>query len=334
MSGDPVDEGGQAVRTGFVQAMQTAAMTMNLLQRRGSEARSLAEFDRRTGESEARIRQDSQVHSLKVAGYQSRHENTQELHELERHYKTRQIERAEELYELERRIKQAVLDRGDADLVRRTDDTAADRLNKDDIHRVQRQNLIDRAGWEKQRHDLDVEYKTLLIEIRRRAAGFTETLGGSSDGHASAMRSAAAYAAAKSAAGLSDQHRGRADAFEERLAEDAGADGVGVVRTTVDDDPVMVDSVRDLAEELTFDIYVSHFGDVVLPELGPGIPTDIVDAEIVEIDEGVIGAEGASAIDAAIVATGVLDTLDSEIDDSPADATQLEHHRPDAGVEL
>ncbi|MGW5110597.1 hypothetical protein [Nocardia sp. NPDC004123] len=297
--GDPVEESGQAVRTGFVQAMQTAAMTMNLLQRRGVESRSAAEFERRAEEADTRLQQNREVHDLKVAGYQTRHTNESELHTLETQFKTRQIERAEELHILERRIKERIIERGDADLDRRTADSAAERANKDELHQLQRQNLINRGAWEEQRHDLDVEYKQLLIEIRRRAAGFTETLNAQDRDDAAGWRSAAAYAAAHSTADLSEKHRSHADAFDERLTEDTGVSATDILDAQPDDigpgtemTPAVLQATRGLTDELNFYIVVNHAAQ---PDTNS--PADEI------VDGSVIGAaiEAADVIDVEVV---------------------------------
>ncbi|MFE3757933.1 hypothetical protein ACFXO9_26800 [Nocardia tengchongensis] len=297
--GDPVEEGGQAVRTGFVQAMQTAAMTMNLLQRRGAESRSAAEFERRGDEADIRLQQNREVHDLKVTGYHSRATHETELHALETDFKARQIERAEELHVLERRIKERIIERGDADLDRRAADSAAERANKDELHELQRQNLLNRGASEEQRHDLDVAYKTLLIEIRRRAAGFTETLNTQDSDHAAGLRSAAAYAAARSTADLSDMHRSHAEAFDERLIEDAGTNASDLLDTDPDGlggsamTPAVLRATRGLTDELNFYIVVDHAAQpdttVLADELvnASVIDTaielaDVLDVEVVE----------------------------------------------------
>ncbi|MRH92948.1 hypothetical protein GFY24_36960 [Nocardia sp. SYP-A9097] len=322
--GDPVEEGGQAVRTGFVQAMQTAAMTMNLLQRRGAEARSQAEFDRRTDDAEQRMRQNTEVHELKVEGYHTRQSNEGELHQLEKHFKTRQFERAEELHDLERQIKKRVLERGDADLDRRAADSTAERANKDDLHQVQRQNLLNRAGWEKERHDLDVEYKQLLIDIRRRAAGFTETLTGQDRDQGAAMRAAAAYAAADSTAHLSDQHQSHADAFAERLTEDADlsvhdlldADS-GAPAGASDIPPAVSRATNGLAEELNFYIVVNHHAQQDTNDPEP----PVVDGTVIE-----------AAIEAAdVIDVDVIDGYGEDAD--PSNASPEPPSPPDVGME-
>ncbi|MFB7718225.1 hypothetical protein [Nocardia sp. NPDC056100] len=294
--GDPLDEGGQALRTGFVQAMQTAAMTMNLLQRRGAESRSKTEFAHRMDEAEVRTRNNAEVHELKVAGYQSRQRHETELHQLERHFKLRQIDRVEELHDLERQIKRRVLERGDADLDRRVADSSAERANKDEIHRLQRRNLLNRGDWEKERHDLDVEYKQLLIDIRRRAAGFSETLAGHHRDDAAAMRAAAAYAAAASTADLSDEHRSHADAFAERLNQDADLTAPDLMDTGTDApaaNPAASEAiwraVRGLADELTFHIVARHRAAQAPKELeakaaGTAIEAAIDMSEVIDVE--------------------------------------------------
>ncbi|MEU6585894.1 hypothetical protein [Nocardia sp. NPDC046763] len=323
--GDPVEEGGQAVRTGFVQAMQTAAMTMNLLQRRGAESRSAAEFERRAEESEIRLQQNREIHDLKAAGYQTRASNESELHMLETDFKARQIERAEELHVLERRIKERIIERGDADLARRTADAAAERGNKDDLHQIQRQNLINRGACEEQRHDLDVEYKKLLIDIRRRAAGFTETLNSQAPDQAAGMRSAAAYAAAHSTADLSDTHQSHADAFDERLAEDTGMSASDLSDPGPEDlgprpgtAPAVWQATRGLTEELNFYIVVNH---ATQSDTGTAA-TEAVDGTVIE-----------AAIDLA-------DVIDAEVEEDPGiapittpEATAGSASAPDQGLE-
>lgn len=323
--GDPVEEGGQAVRTGFVQAMQTAAMTMNLLQRRGAESRSTAEFERRAEGSEVRLQQNREIHDLKAAGYQTRASHESELHTLETDFKARQIERAEELHVLERRIKERIIERGDADLDRRAADSAAERANKDDLHHLQRQNLINRGAWEQQRHDLDVEYKTLLLDIRRRAAGFTETLNSQAPDQAAGMRSAAAYAAAHGTADLSDTHQSHADAFDERLAEDTGMSAADILDTGPEDlgprpgkNLAVWQATRGLTEEINFWIVVDHAAH---SETGTAA-TEALDS---------------SAIDAAI---DLADVIDAEVVEDPGiapivtpQATAGPVSAPDQGLE-
>ncbi|WP_297617745.1 hypothetical protein [Nocardia sp.] len=167
---------------------------------------------------------------------------------------------------------------------------------------MKRQNLLDSSGWEKERHDLEVEYKRLLIEIRRRAAGFTETLNAQDRDHGAAMRAAAAYAAAHSTADLSDQHRSHADAFDERLTEDTDLSPDDLLDTDTDTEPSIPGpgnlpavwrAVNGLAEELNFDIVVNHHaeqnsGDPEPPSSDGTMieaaldAADIIDAEVID----------------------------------------------------
>ncbi|MGV9822950.1 hypothetical protein [Nocardia xishanensis] len=79
-------------------------------------------------------------------------------------------------------------------------------------------------------------YKELLIEARRRAAGFSDSLTELGD-PGTAMTSSAAFANAQSAQGLSAEHDRAAVAYRERLAEDTGQDV----------DELLDDSLADLA---------------------------------------------------------------------------------------
>lgn len=341
MSGDPVEEGGQAVRQSFIQAMQTAPMMLNLMQRRNSELRSVAEFDRRSEDAAIRRQQGQQIHDLKVAGYQTRATQGRELHAMEMRVKRRQIERgdadlarrasadqrdradkdelhalqtgwherreqrAAELHNLEKQVKQRIIERGDTDLARRTSDAAAERGEQAQLHQLRRQQLLDRSRQEQQRHDLDVEYKQLLIDIRRRQAGFTETLTSThGPDTASAMRAAAAYATAQSAADLSDAHTTAADAYNERLTEDTGTTPGDILDAEIVDlgprsgaDTVTLDAVAGLTEELAAETYLQHLAGAASAdaetENGSGIDAAISDTGLHDPDRSTGVAAGA-----------------------------------------
>ncbi|MBB5916860.1 hypothetical protein BJY24_005772 [Nocardia transvalensis] len=332
MNGDPVEESGQALRQGFFQGMQSAAMTMNVLQRRASESRSVAEFARREADAERQRHQDTEIHDLKVTGYEDRQRHERQQHLLEMQVKQRQIERGdadlarrdadsaferankaelhglqkgwherrdertEELHELEKNVKQRQIERGDTDLQRRTDDAAAARSDNREFHRRRIQSLAERAEQEKQRHDLDVEFKQLLIEIRRRAAGFTDTLTTTaSPQEAATMRAAAEYAAAHSTAGLSDAHAAADAAYAERYTEDTGTDPDTILDAELVDlapdvdlgpdldsggapSAVSVDAVRGLAEELTAETYLEHLAATDDPGLDLTEGSSLADA--------------------------------------------------------
>ncbi|MBF6176043.1 hypothetical protein [Nocardia blacklockiae] len=305
MTGDPVEEGGQAVRQGFIQAMQTAPMMLNLMQRRNSELRSIAEFDRRAEDAAIRRHQAEQIHDLKVTGYHTRATQGEELHAMEIQVKRRQIargdadlarranadrldradkdelhtlqtewherreQRAAELHQLETRIKRRILDRGDADEKRRGSQATAERGEQAQLNALRHQQLLDRARWEQERHDLDVEYKRLLIDIRRRQAGFTETLTtNNGPDTAAAMHAAAAYAAAHSAADVSDPDSAAADAYDERLTEDTGTTAEDILDAEIVDldprtrfDTVGLDAIAGLTDELAAETYLLHLVD-------------------------------------------------------------------------
>ncbi|WP_157116968.1 hypothetical protein [Nocardia vaccinii] len=211
-SGDPVEDGGQAVRAGFVQAMQTAAMTMNLLQRRGAESRSVTEFNTRQG-----------IAGLQWQGYVDRAAQGKELHDLEVQIKRARLdndaaeagrrESAHENTEQRRNQLHGLHVQGQR----------AERNRKDAIHTKQLDGYNTRAVYARHLHSLDVRYKKLLIEGRERALGFAETLAADQDRAAYTTGvSTAAWAAAQSAAGLSPEHADQASAWDERVAEDTG----------------------------------------------------------------------------------------------------------------
>ncbi|MBY8858614.1 hypothetical protein K7711_19200 [Nocardia sp. CA2R105] len=284
-SGDPVEEGGQAVRTGFVQAMQTAAMTMNLLQRRGAESRSVTEFNTRQG-----------IAGLQWQGYVDRAQQGVELHDLEK------------------QVKQARLDNDAAEAGRR--ETAhestekrrdqlhgfhvqgqrAERNRKDTIHTKQVDGYNTRATYARHLHSLDVQYKKLLIEGRERALGFAETLAAEDDRatYTSGV-STAAWAAAHSAGDLSQDYAEQAEAWDDRYTEDTGRSFASIFHGADDDFDDTAQQgggqwpseafapVAGLAEELAYGIYgeqqyqAAGLGDDAAPDTGTWIG-EVVDA--------------------------------------------------------
>ncbi|MBF6331817.1 hypothetical protein [Nocardia transvalensis] len=272
--GDPVDEGGQAVRTGFIQAMQTTAMTMNLLQRRGAESRSIAEFQQRQADRASEQRRNGEIHELQAQGYRDRAEKAQQLHDLEVKIKQARLaydERSDARREAEHTANEARRNKIHGYQVQ---GYRAERIRKDAIHAQQMDGYTTRKAQAAHLHNLDAEYKKLLIDGRRRAMGFTETLADISDpGLASAATSAAAWAAARSTADLSDDHQTYSDAYSERYAEDTGEDPTELIGTSVDEHhqydydtenswpASMSEAMAGVAEELTFDIYAGQLHD-------------------------------------------------------------------------
>ncbi|MGF6885948.1 hypothetical protein ABIA39_007539 [Nocardia sp. GAS34] len=283
MSGaDPVEEGGQAVRTGFIQAMQTSAMVMNLMQRRGAERRSVAEFTVRQEDRAAEQGRKTEIHTLQQQGYLDRSDQGKELHDLDV------------------KIKQARLDHDAAEAVRRR--TASenaeqrwDKLNRlqvrglraehnrqDAIHKLKVQGYQARAAQGRHLHSLDVQYKKLLIDARRRSAGFTETLAEYGQDTYNTTTSVAAWASAQSAADLSDEHRTHADAYADRYAEDTGNDPREVIDAVVvpldefgstgesDWSPMVFEAADGLAHELAYGIYGEYLHEFSDPGIDEG----------------------------------------------------------------
>ncbi|WP_433664653.1 hypothetical protein ACQPW1_22435 [Nocardia sp. CA-128927] len=290
MSGDPVEEGAVAVRTGFIQALQTGAMTANLMQRRGAESRSVAEFDRRTADAAAKEDREVEFHDLKVDSYHDRHRRETELHTLETQFKLGQQQRANELHELDKQIKKRQMQRADADFDRRNTDGILERGGKGDLYALDKQWRGNREKRLIELHDLDVEYKQLLIDGRKRSLGLTEVLAAQDQSTATANQSAAEFAAAHSSRDLSPEHADHADAYAERFAQDAGYDPQDLIDEaliTVNTEPTL-STISEFTAELATEIYAEHL-------IGTGSQT----GPTPDSDEAI-----ANAITAAIWLTG------------------------------
>jgi len=233
-NGDPVEEGGQAVRTGFIQAMQTAAMTMNLVRSHGAEGRSVTEFNSRQTAASAEQTRKAAVHDLQLQGYRDRAENAKALHDVELDIKL--ARRDHDVAEAARR------ETASANAEKRWDKLnglqiqghRADRNRKDAIHTHQLRGYETRAAQAAHLHSLEVELKKLRIQSVRRAQGFTETLTTHSDRDTyNTTTSAAAWAGAQSAADLSDEHQMHAEAYGERYREDTGNDPEDIVEAVL-----------------------------------------------------------------------------------------------------
>lgn len=246
MTGDPVEESGQAIRTGFIQSMQTAAMMSNLLQRRGGEARSREEFDQRLRHSEAKEHRSLVEHQLR---WHTGMDNARDEHALNR---ARLIEvqdrnsRAEDLFDLEVRFKNAQYQRAETNQRSREETDRVERDQSRELHEARMEGYRRRETHDTTLHNLEVEFKKLLIDIRRRAAGFTETLAAAGD-TGTAAASAAGFAAATGAAGLSDLHAGHVAAYRQRFTEDTGLDPSDLQdETGMSEDPVKGVEADDL----------------------------------------------------------------------------------------
>ncbi|MGY1960868.1 hypothetical protein [Nocardia gipuzkoensis] len=223
MSGDPVEESSQAVRQGFVQALQTAHTTAALMRGQSGHSRSKAESEQRIRHADAKEHRSSVEHWVRVtngveAADHARHLNSARVDEVRA-----RIQRGGEQHELEQRQKQQQIERADADLTRRNMAGSLERRQSRELHQAKITAYKNRETRDDKLHKLDVEYKKLLIDVRRRAAGFSDSLSTHGD-TGEAMASAAAFAAAKGAEGLSPQHAAEADAYAERFTEDTGSD--------------------------------------------------------------------------------------------------------------
>ncbi|WP_406279378.1 hypothetical protein OH799_11880 [Nocardia sp. NBC_00881] len=319
MSGDPVEESSQAMRNGFVQALQTSHTTAALMRGRGGEARSKAESEQRMRHAAGKERRSFIEHRLRVidaveSAGQVRELNTAKVDEVRS-----RIERGGELHELEQQQKNRQMERADADLDRRDKAGKLERKHTIKIHKLQVDGYTNREARAVELHELDVEYKKLLIDIRRRAAGFSDTLtvhGESGE----TMASAAAFAAAKGSEGLSEQHDRDVDAYAERFVEDTGTDYTEVLDATVVGDfgdfddldagvgeqarsSVAMEDIVGLTEELSFATHLAHeFADF----------SEEADAEP---DEGAAIGEVVDA--AGLSGDGLTEAMDFAVDPGP-----------------
>ncbi|WP_067837287.1 hypothetical protein [Nocardia lijiangensis] len=296
MSGDPVEESSQVMRQGFVQALQTAHTTAALMRGRGGEARTKAEHHQRMNHATAKEQRSITEHQIRVIDSIESARQTQDLNSARVQEVRARIWRGGQLHELDTRHKIRQNARADADLARRNAAGKLEREQKTAIHQHQVDGYVSREARAVEVHDLEVEYKKLLIDIQRRAAGFSDSLTDLGDS-GTAMASAAAFANAESAEGLSDQHQQAAAAYRARLAEDAGLDVddfealADLAAAWEQAGPWMgaLDDVAGLIEQLGFATQLEHeTGDVV------------VEAEVVDT-----GALDGSLTEAAVEAAGL-----------------------------
>ncbi|MBF5000694.1 hypothetical protein IRT45_26500 [Nocardia sp. BSTN01] len=333
-NGDPVDEGGQAVKAGFVQAMQTAAMTMNLLQRRGSESRSRQEFTQRQDDRIAEQQRKNHIHGLQLQGYIDRSQHGRLEHWADMAIKAGRYRE----HLLEMQVKNARLqhDQDKADRANDSDKATEERRDKthglqvralrgeynrkDAIHTQQLRRYDKQIAQDQRLHDLKVEYQQLLIEARKRALGLTETLTDTDPGTARAHAASAGWAAAEATADLSDQQRFAADAWAERYGEDTGKDP----RTTLADARAEAASLDDAVDELhtqtsalSAEYTLASYGESQLRDMNshsatePARGPDADSGEELEVLDGEV-------IDVAVEVTGVTGDLDVGVDFAPS----------------
>lgn len=324
MSGDPVEESSQAMRQGFVQALQTAHTTAALMRGRGGESRSRAESDQRIRLADAKelrsvIEHQQRVFNAGQAAGLARDLNTAKVDEVRA-----RIERGGEMHEMEQWIKEGQAERADADLDRRNAAGELEREQNSELHEWKVDAYANRETRAAELHELDVEYKELLIESRRRAAGFSDTLSAHGES-GEAMASAAAFAAAKSAEGLSEELGDEFDAYAERFVEDTGSDYTDIIDADIVEDfddldvtvqarsrssSVAVEDIAGLTEELSFATHITHeFADL------DGDPDPDPDA----------GSVIAEAVDAAGLTS---ETLAEDMDFGPEEGPPTTHVSP------
>ncbi|MFD3706158.1 hypothetical protein ACFWUP_23715 [Nocardia sp. NPDC058658] len=258
MSGaDPVEESGQAMRQGFVQALQTAHMTHALMNGRGGESRSQAESDQRMQLAQDKDHRSWVEHRLRVAKTHAEVEQSSDLNAVRIEEIRARMSNASKVTDVELDNKQLQRERADKDFDRREQAGRLDRRDNAEAHDYRVTGYRQREARSVELHKLDVEYKKLLIEIRRRAAGFSESLHLDDDSDAArTMSSAARFAAADATSGLSTEHAATADAYRERFAADTGTTAhsmVGEVPGPVVSDgmPTSPDSLGGIVEALT-----------------------------------------------------------------------------------
>ncbi|MDN2496520.1 hypothetical protein FHY52_07395 [Nocardia nova] len=327
-NGDPVDEGGQAVKAGFVQAMQTAAMTMNLLQRRGSESRSRQEFAQRQDDRIAEQQRKNHVHGAQIQGYIDRAQHGRLEHWADMAIKAGRYRE----HMLEMQVKNARLqhDQDRADRAKDSDKASEERRDKvhglqvralrgeynrkDAIHTQQLRRYDKQIAQDQRLHDLKVEYQKLLIEARKRALGLTETLTDTDPGNARVHAASAGWAAAEATADLSDDHLTAADAWSERYSEDTGSDprtSLAEARTEAAALDDAVDELHNQMSALSAEYTLLSYGEAQMRtfDAESGRDDGIYDEELEVLDGEVI--------DVAVEVTGVTGDLDMSVDFAP-----------------
>ncbi|WP_216917952.1 hypothetical protein [Nocardia noduli] len=340
MSGDPVEESGQALRQGAVQAFQMAHTTAALMRGRGGESRSKSEHDQRVELAAARDQRSIIEHNVRVGTAIGKAGDDRAIAQARVEEIRARIGHGQKDHELGQDETKARMSRAESDLRRRNRLGRQEYRHNEALHTAKVDAYTGRETRAGEVHALDVEYKQLLIDIRRRAASFSDTLAGSGTvGDAAA--STAAFAAANASEGLSDEHAADAAAYERRFHADTGRDYRDVVDATlVDPDPdtvattaapgteldlavidveiidisgdevvgsvaeevepeyrVSLEAVRELAEELTLDTYLTHesSGSAAEPDSEP----DAVDVLAEAVAAAVIPGEAPMVADAA-----------------------------------
>ncbi|MEU3010119.1 hypothetical protein [Nocardia asteroides] len=337
MSGDPVEESGQAVRQGFVQALQTAHTTTGLIRGWGADSRSRTESEQRVALAEAKDHRSVIEHAARLGNLGADHSLTEARIEEVR----ARITNAAKATEVDIRHKEAQITRADTDLQRRETDGELARTQSKEVHEKRITSYTNREKREVALHALDVEYKELLIDIRRRAAGFTETLHRSDEPTGAAKASAAQFAAADATRDLSPEAEAAAQAYRDRLIEDTGLDVEDLF--TDSDRAEMADSwshglsdVAGLAEDLTIAAHLHHESSLGVDDLEYGNVRDleVIDAEVVEAGEWIESAVAATAVhdlDPAMADPGLIHGGGQPSPSAPGTEIELWRGGPEVG---
>ncbi|WP_280345676.1 hypothetical protein [Nocardia neocaledoniensis] len=252
------------------------------------------------------------------------------------------IDNAAKITEVDVRHKEGQIGRAETDLARRELDGELSRQQSSEVHAARIAGYTNREAREVTLHELDVELKELMIEIRRRAAGFTDTLHHSDERTGAAKAAAAQFAAADATRDLSPDAEAARQAYEERFIHDTGLDPEDFFADnganqsdrrlhSVDDD------VGGLAADLTMDANLHHeFGYLahyLAPTTAPAAEV-IIDAEIVEDGEWIEAAVSATAVHDVDHTAADPDLTSGGADPTPArgTGTELEIWRGDLDV--
>lgn len=299
MNGDPVEEGGQAVRQGFLQALQTAHTTNALFRSRGGESRSRAESEQRLANEAAKNQRSWIEHQARLGNL-----GTEQQLAMAKIAEVRaRIDNAAKITEVDLRHKEGQIGRAETDLARRELDGELSRQQSSEVHAARIAGYTNREAREVTLHELDVELKELMIEIRRRAAGFTDTLHHTDEQTGAAKAAAAQFAAADATRDLSPDAEAARLAYEERFTDDTGLDPEDFITDNAANRsprrPRGVDDVAGLTADLTMDAHLHHeFGylaNYLAPTTAPTAEA-IIDAEIVEDGEWIEAAVSATAV--------------------------------------
>ncbi|MGW4368077.1 hypothetical protein ACWEKT_20780 [Nocardia takedensis] len=228
MSGDPVEESGQQMRQGFVQALQTAHTTAALMRGRGTDSRSATEHIQRVEQADRRELRSIREHNVRVAATIDKSRSERQVDQARITEIRGRTTHNQEAHTLAQTATRRRIERADSDLERRDKAGQQAHTHNEQIHTKKTTAYDRREVRADELHRLDVEYKQLLIDIRKRAAGFSDTLTGDSTVGAAA-ESSSAFAAAHANRDLSEEHERDAHAYEQRFAEDTGHDIADVI---------------------------------------------------------------------------------------------------------